>query len=154
MLVSNAINSRCDWCRNIGLITAYHREYKSSAMVWIETVDSMGEVHQTKIPGTIAIHCSCGLGSWMRDRIEADIRERIPTLSDVINSRVPYQLDRPDIDAEAELNDGGRMFLRGWRAKFKVGQVILQGVRTNATDVANELRERTQCVEQQEGSCS
>ena len=110
---------KCDWCKSTGFVTVYHRAYRGICPVWVEWVDRAGEVHLRREPGTIAAHCSCNLGDWMRVRTEPAVVARIPTMGDVIMGRTPYQLERWDAeDGPADLSESAGTFLAGWREKF------------------------------------
>lgn len=122
------------------MVVAYHRDYRGDQTVYSESVDPMGEVHTIRRPGVISVHCTCSLGVWTRNQVKDDERRRIPTLSDVINGRIPYVFERPDLDDQAGLSDDAKRFLARWRQNF--GKPLPRVVRVEPEEVANQLRAR------------
>jgi hypothetical protein len=139
-------SSVCEWCHSSGLVRAFHRQYAGSQTVYVERADRDGEVHTRRMPGSIAAHCSCSLGAWMRERLEIELQRRIPTLSDVINGRVPYVLERPDTDDEQALTPAASTFLREWKKWFGFPRPP-RGVENDPIEMSNQLRARAERIE-------
>jgi len=100
----------------MGLVTVYHRFYEGSQDVYYEHTGRGGEVRTIKAAGTVAAHCMCRLGEWMRDNTEEKIRERIPSLIDVLARRTNYQATDPTEDMDmAEPTEAARVFLARWK---------------------------------------
>ena len=108
---------KCEHCGGMGLVTVYHRFYEGSQDVYYEHTGRGGEVRTIKAPGTIAAHCMCRLGEWMRDNTEEKIRERIPSLIDVLARRTNYQATDPTDEMDMTLPTSEALaFLRRWKA--------------------------------------
>lgn len=139
----------CEWCNFSGLITVYHREYRGHPTIHVEHVDRFGEIHTQRVPGTLAAHCSCALGSWMRDRLDIAERRRFPLFSDVINGRSAYVFERPDLEDDGGISDEARTFIRRWIDGFG-GQPLPEAgkpKRVNPEDAAHALHERSRRIE-------
>lgn len=109
---------QCEHCGGAGLVTVYHRFYEGSQLVSWEHADARGEVHTIRSAGTVAAHCVCPKGVWMRDNTEDRIRERIPTLADVMANRTNYRATDPTDETltYSEPSPQAVAFIRRWRA--------------------------------------
>lgn len=83
----------CPYCGGHGMATIFHSCY---------TGDPVIEVDGRRIAGRAAAHCVCKLGEWMRSKVDAETRKRIPALVDCLEGRSVYQADDPTIDREAD----------------------------------------------------
>jgi hypothetical protein len=46
----------------------------------------------------VAAHCVCALGRWMRERVDEDLRARIPDVLAIVEGRSRWLLDPPGRD--------------------------------------------------------
>lgn len=85
----------------------------------------------------------------MRERLDIDLQRRIPTLSDVINGRVPYVLEPPDTDDEQALTPAAKAFLRRWKDGFG-GRELPAATGNDPIEMSNQLRARAARIEREE----
>ncbi len=106
----------CEHCHGAGLVTVYHKFFEGSQTVIWEHTDASGEVHSIKSAGTVSAHCLCTLGEWMRSQTKDDLRERIPSLLDVLANRTNYRAIDPTTEMYGpEPTPEAVGFLRKWK---------------------------------------
>jgi hypothetical protein len=144
----------CEICNGNGMVPVYHREYRGDPTVYREIVDPHGEVKTIRVPGVINAHCVCGLGEWMRSKLDDDVQRRIPRLADVNANRTNYRFDDPTFTADSTPEDTSA-FVHKWRATFgkkqagqktdeKFGKQPPKTNKLTEQQFADQLYERTQ----------
>ena len=77
----------CPFCQGQGLVTVYHPAF---------TGDTVGFTKDGRpFPATIAAHCRCLLGAWIRDHVLPEIQARIPRVEDICTGRSKWLLTPP-----------------------------------------------------------
>lgn len=102
----------CQTCGGDGLVIVFHPRW---AGVRVASIFS-GEVEQAEAAdGTVeyrhvheatamevAAHCVCALGRWMRQRVDEDVRGRIPDVEAIVDGRSRWLLEPPEIYGPAQ----------------------------------------------------
>jgi len=95
----------CKDCGGDGMTIVFHPRWKGVRVdrMWngeVEPVD--GEDGSTEIRHVmettameVAAHCVCALGRWMRQRVDEDLRARIPDVLAIVEGRSKWLLDPP-----------------------------------------------------------
>ena len=126
------------------MTSVYHRLFDGSAVVE-EVIDSHGQV--LREPGSVAAHCVCEYGRWMRDNSSSDVRPRIPDLQDVLDRKSPWLEHDPRIspitDEQYEMTPSQLMksLMRDIKAK-PIGntRAIAKDVKAGMEEGAEEQR--------------
>lgn len=82
----------CEYCGGNGMTTAYHPRYDGSRTVEATNRET-GEVCRAR--STVAAHCVCPMGRWMRSQSEDDDRKRIADGLKCVNGQSDWSLDDP-----------------------------------------------------------
>jgi hypothetical protein len=82
-------------------VLVFHPEYDGHRTAMRQVVER-GEVVERPIPMTVAAHCICPIGEWIRARTDREILSGIPFLGDVLVGRGRWQASDPTRDERGE----------------------------------------------------
>lgn len=83
----------CPFCAGNGMVTVYHPRFAA---------DSIGNAqYGRRYVTTIAAHCRCDLGNWMRERVPPELQARIPRVEDICLARSRWLLIPPGPEQHA-----------------------------------------------------
>ncbi len=88
-----AMESRdCPFCGGCGMASVYAPQHDGTGLY------RRGD--ETPFPTVVGAHCCCSLGRWMRDRNKQDIRQRVPSVQDVLDGKSRWTLEDPTEEGE------------------------------------------------------
>ncbi len=77
----------CPFCGGNGMVTVYHPRFEA---------ESVGQARDgRRFATTIAAHCRCDAGKWIRERIPHELQARIPRVEDICLGRSLWLLIPP-----------------------------------------------------------
>ncbi len=108
----------CPYCQGHGMVSVYHPTFTGNAV----NVTQDGRPY----PASMAAHCRCDLGVWMRDHNPPEIQARTPWVQDILLGRSRWLLIAPGEreiypDRPVNANDFQRIFpfLERLRERFQ-----------------------------------
>lgn len=95
----------CRDCGGDGLTIVFHPQWAGvrvgrtwrGEMEHVEAPDGSSEYRHVMETTAleVAAHCVCALGRWMRERVDEDLRSRIPDVLAIVEGRSKWLLDPP-----------------------------------------------------------
>jgi hypothetical protein len=81
----------CPYCEGTGMVPVYAPQHDGTGLCrqWDET----------PFATVVGAHCCCSLGRWTRDRNKPDVRQRIPSIQDILDGRSRWMLEDPTENA-------------------------------------------------------
>lgn len=121
----------CPFCEGNGMVPVYHPRFAA---------DSIGTATDgRRYPTTIAAHCRCDIGNWIRERVPPELQARIPRIEDICLGRSRWLLIPPGPEEDMVFPD--RPVTREDFARLV--QRPPQAPRKTAAQIEVALRERS-----------
>lgn len=80
----------CPYCEGRGMTRVVRPEWKGGSIGLVPIPGRPGQVERAAV--AVNAHCICPFGRWMRWRLDSDMQDRIPDLSDVLEGRSIWRL--------------------------------------------------------------